>query len=110
MLLIRPTKLFIIGIEYLKQKSTIRNFGTSQISRACDDTNGRSLDITQDVVNNCNNNELSIIQYFDQKEDSIVRYIDDIAVLGSMIDQLHVQRDEVLDIGGFPPYTSDSSE
>ena len=88
--------------------STARNFCLSTVKKACDDQNGKSLDTTPEVISHCKNNELSIINYYDEKEDSIIR--ENAPGQTRMLDQLHDQRDVVLHHGGFPSYLSSSSE
>ena len=90
-----------------------RYFSMCQRLNGCNPENGRELDNTNDVVNYCKNNESNIREYFDTKEDSIVRdsiKANNTTVVSKMVGELHTQRNEVLELSGLPVDSESSSE
>ena len=90
-----------------------RNFSRCHRLNGCNPENGRQLDNTNDVVNYCKKNESDIREYFDTKEESIVRDSvkdDNTKVVSKMVGELHAQRNEVLELSDLPMDSESSSE
>ena len=69
----------------------VRSFGSSNICRGCDSTDGQKLDKTVSIVS-CHTDEESINAYYEKKYDSIEKNRNDT----KMLDQLCDQKDKVI--------------